>query len=276
MSPEPLPFAPDSDLVSLLAPSPNHGERKSAIDMLVLHYTGMESAEAAIDLLRAPTAEVSCHYVVLEDGSIIQMVPEARRAWHAGVSSWEGKDDINSRSIGIEIVNPGHELGYPDFPERQLRSVAALCQDLIARHAIRADRVLAHSDVAPGRKQDPGEKFPWEFLHHAGVGHHVHEAPKGGGRFLMMGDSGQPIAALQAMLALYGYGLAVTGVYDAATQDVVTAFQRHFRRSQVDGVADGSTILTLRNLIGARPQDGDAPDHDHDGHGHGHGGCAHG
>ncbi|WP_051356582.1 N-acetylmuramoyl-L-alanine amidase [Azorhizobium doebereinerae] len=271
-----MPFAPDSDLVSLLAPSPNHGERKSAIDMLVLHYTGMESAEAAIDLLRAPTAEVSCHYVVLEDGSIIQMVPEARRAWHAGVSSWEGKDDINSRSIGIEIVNPGHELGYPDFPERQLRSVAALCQDLIARHAIRADRVLAHSDVAPGRKQDPGEKFPWEFLHHAGVGHHVHEAPKGGGRFLMMGDSGQPIAALQAMLALYGYGLAVTGVYDAATQDVVTAFQRHFRRSQVDGVADGSTILTLRNLIGARPQDGDAPDHDHDGHGHGHGGCAHG
>lgn len=275
MSSEPLPFAPDSELVSLLAPSPNHGERRAAIDMLVLHYTGMQSAQAAIDLLRSATAEVSCHYVVLEDGGIVQMVPEARRAWHAGVSSWEGQADTNSRSIGIEIVNPGHGQGYPDFPDRQMRSVAALCREIVERHAIRADRVLAHSDVAPGRKQDPGEKFPWEFLHHAGVGHYVHEAPKGGGRFLMMGDSGQPIAALQAMLALYGYGIEVTGLYDEATRDVVMAFQRHFRRSQVDGVADGSTILTLRNLIGARPADGDAGhDHHHD-HDHDHGGCAH-
>ncbi|MGU3497028.1 N-acetylmuramoyl-L-alanine amidase [Xanthobacteraceae bacterium A53D] len=267
-----MPFTPDSDLVSALAPSPNHGTRACAIDMLVLHYTGMTSAEAAIDLLRNPTAEVSCHYVVLEDGAVVQMVAEAERAWHAGVSSWEGQSDVNSRSIGIEIVNPGHDGGYPDFPERQLRSVAALCQDIIARHNIRADRVLAHSDVAPARKRDPGEKFPWEFLHHAGVGHHVHEAPKGGGRFFMLGDSGQPVAALQAMLAMYGYGIAVTGEFDAATFDVVTAFQRHFRRSQVDGVADGSTILTLRNLIGARPEDGDAGDghhHDHD-HGHDH------
>lgn len=263
-----LPFAPDSGLVSILAPSPNHGERRTGIDMLVLHYTGMESAEAAIDLLRSPTAEVSCHYVVLEDGAVVQMVPEARRAWHAGASHWEGRDDTNSRSIGIEVVNPGHGLGYPDFPPVQVTAVAALCADIITRHSIRADRVLAHSDVAPLRKEDPGEKFPWEFLHHAGVGHFVHEAPKGGGRFFMLGDAGQPVAALQAMLALYGYGIEVTGQYDAATFAVVTAFQRHFRRSQVDGVADGSTILTLRNLIGARPQDGDAPGagHDHDHH----------
>ncbi|MFG1420638.1 N-acetylmuramoyl-L-alanine amidase [Xanthobacter sp. VTT E-85238] len=250
-----MPFPPDSGLVGALAPSPNHGERKAPIDMVLLHYTGMESAEAAIALLRSPAAEVSCHYVVLEDGTIVQMVPEARRAWHAGVSSWEGVTDTNSRSIGIEIVNPGHDLGYPDFPDAQITAVAALVVDIVARHAIRADRVLAHSDVAPARKQDPGEKFPWEFLHHAGGGHFVHEAPRGGGRFFMLGDAGQPVAALQAMLALYGYGIAVSGVFDAATRDVVAAFQRHFRRSRVDGVADGSTIMTLRDLIATRPQD---------------------
>lgn len=281
MSDPSLPFTPDSGLVSILAPSPNHGERRCAIDMLVLHYTGMETAEAAIELLRTPAAEVSCHYVVLEDGAVVQMVPEARRAWHAGASRWEGREDTNSRSIGIEVVNRGHGRDYPDFPQVQINAVAALCADIIARHPIRADRVLAHSDIAPLRKDDPGEKFPWEFLFHAGVGHFVHEAPKGGGRFFMLGDTGQPVAALQAMLALYGYGIEVTGQYDEATRAVVTAFQRHFRRSQVDGVADGSTILTLRNLIGARPQDGDAPehgaghhhhhdhDHDHD-HPHGH------
>lgn len=271
---EPLPpFHPDSPLVGILAPSPNHGERRAPVDMLLLHYTGMARAEAAIDLLRDPRAEVSCHYVVLEDGGIVQMVSEARRAWHAGVSSWEGVTDTNSRSIGIEIVNPGHSLGYPAFPEAQIIAVAALCQDILARHAIRADRVLAHSDVAPLRKEDPGEKFPWHLLHHAGVGHLVHEAPIRGGRFFMQGDGGEPVAALQSMLALYGYGLAVTGTYDAETEAVVRAFQRHFRRAKVDGVADASTIMTLRELLMTRPQDGDPPraarGHDHD-HAHDH------
>ncbi|MFG1426155.1 N-acetylmuramoyl-L-alanine amidase [Xanthobacter sp. VTT E-85242] len=253
-----MPFPPDSGLVGALAPSPNHGERKAPIDMVLLHYTGMESAEAAIALLRSPAAEVSCHYVVLEDGIIVQMVPEALRAWHAGLSSWEGITDTNSRSIGIEIVNRGHGLGYPDFPEVQVTAVGALVADIVARHAIRADRVLAHSDVAPMRKDDPGEKFPWEVLHHAGIGHYVHEAAVRGGRFFMIGDGGEPVAALQAMLALYGYGIAVTGVFDEETRAVVTAFQRHFRRSKVDGVADASTIMTLRDLIQTRPGDAQA------------------
>ncbi|MEP9379591.1 N-acetylmuramoyl-L-alanine amidase [Aquabacter sp. CN5-332] len=248
-----MPFPPDSPLVGVLAPSPNHGERRAPVDMLLLHYTGMESAEAAVERLRAVEAEVSAHYVVLEDGTIVQMVPESRRAWHAGLSSWEGVTDINSRSIGIEIVNPGHGQGYPDFPEAQMVAVAALCAEIVERHGIRADRVLAHSDVAPLRKDDPGEKFPWHLMHHAGVGHLVHEAPMQGGRFFMLGDAGQPVAALQSMLALYGYGIAVTGAYDGETEAVVRAFQRHFRRSKVDGVADASTIMTLRELIMTRP-----------------------
>jgi N-acetylmuramoyl-L-alanine amidase len=252
-----LPFPPDSALVGALAPSPNHGDRKTPIDMVLLHYTGMASAEAAIALLRSPAAEVSCHYVVLEDGTIVQMVPEARRAWHAGVSSWEGITDTNSRAIGIEIVNPGHDLGYPDFPEVQVTAVGALVADIIARHGIRADRVLAHSDVAPQRKEDPGEKFPWDLLHRAGIGHLVPEAPLRGGRFFMIGDGGEPVAALQAMLALYGYGIDVTGMFDEQTRAVVTAFQRHFRRAKVDGVADASTIMTLRDLIACRPGEAD-------------------
>lgn len=252
-------WSPDSVRVDRLEPSPNHGPRKAAIDMLVLHYTGMQSASAAVDLLRDPASEVSCHYVVFEDGAILQMVPEARRAWHAGVSSWEGISDTNSRSIGIEIVNPGHAYGYPAFPDRQIAAVVELGRDILARHAIRADRVLAHSDVAPLRKDDPGEKFPWPVLHQAGIGHLVRETPLSGGRFLMRGDAGAPVEALQSMLALYGYGVALTGQYDDATEAVVRAFQRHFRRARVDGVADHSTILTLRNLIAARPSDAIAP-----------------
>lgn len=246
--------APDSGLVDTLAPSPNFGVRKAAVDMLVLHYTGMESADTAIELLRTPAAEVSCHYVVCEDGSIVQMVAEGARAWHAGLSSWEGITDTNSRSIGIEIVNGGHDFGLPPFPDVQIARVIALSQDIIARHGIRADRVLAHSDIAPARKRDPGERFPWQALHVAGVGHLVPEAHITGGRFFMPGDAGEPVAALKAMLGWYGYGIALDDAYDAATAEVVAAFQRHFRPSQVDGVADASTLLTLRNLIATRPE----------------------
>ncbi len=246
--------APDSGLVDTLVPSPNFGVRKAAVDMLVLHYTGMESADAAIELLRTPAAEVSCHYVVREDGSIVQMVAEGARAWHAGLSSWEGITDTNSRSIGIEIVNGGHDFGLPPFPDAQIARVIALSQDIITRHGIRADRVLAHSDIAPARKRDPGERFPWPTLHEAGVGHLVPEAHLTGGRFFMPGDQGEPVAALKAMLGWYGYGIALDDAYDAATAEVVAAFQRHFRPSQVDGVADASTLLTLRNLIATRPE----------------------
>lgn len=245
--------APDSPCADALRPSPNFGQRTAAVDMLVLHYTGMESAEAALEILRTPEAEVSCHYLVLEDGTVVQMVAEENRAWHAGISSWEGIADTNSRSIGIEIVNVGHDSGLPDYPPAQIKAVVALCTDIVARHGIRADRVLGHSDVAPGRKLDPGEKFPWGRLHAAGIGHLVPEARAAGGRFLMLGDAGEPVAALKAMLALYGYGIALTDTYDQQTAQVVAAFQRHFRPSRVDGVADASTILTLRELIATRP-----------------------
>ncbi|MGQ3674904.1 N-acetylmuramoyl-L-alanine amidase [Xanthobacter sp. TB0139] len=247
----------DSPLVQSLAPTPNFGARRLPVDMLLLHYTGMESAGAALAIMQKPEAEVSCHYVVLEDGGVVQMVAEAHRAWHAGRAMWEGVSDINSRSIGIEIVNPGHSGGLPPYPPAQISAVVALCRDILSRHLIRADRVLGHSDVAPDRKEDPGERFPWDTLHEAGVGHMVPEAQVEGGRFFMPGDAGQPVEALQAMLALYGYGLPVSGAYDSMTEAVVRAFQRHFRRSRVDGVADAGTIMTLRNLLLSRP--GDAP-----------------
>ncbi len=249
-------FTPNSSLVRDVAPTPNFGPRRLPVDMLLLHYTGMETAQAAIEIMQKPEAEVSCHYVVLEDGGIVQMVAEENRAWHAGRSMWEGESDTNSRSIGIEIVNPGHSGGLPPYPEAQMAAVVELCRDILSRHPIRADRVLAHSDVAPARKHDPGENFPWERLHAAGIGHLVPEAEMEGGRFFMIGDEGQPVAALQAMLALYGYEVEVNGRYDGAMETLVSAFQRHFRRSRVDGVADGCTILTLRNLLASRPADG--------------------
>jgi N-acetylmuramoyl-L-alanine amidase len=252
-----LSFRPDSKLVSDVAASPNHEARAGgrAPDILLLHYTGMQSALAALARLRDPAGEpkVSAHYFVDEDGTITQLVPEARRAWHAGISAWESDSDINSRSVGIEIVNPGHDFGYPDFPPHQIDAVIALARDIVARNGIRADRVLAHSDVAPGRKQDPGEKFPWDRLHRAGVGHWVKPTPIVDTPRLLLGDSGEMVTQLQLELAQYGYGVAVTGDFDAATCDVVAAFQRHFRPARVDGVADGSTLRTLTDLLAARP-----------------------
>jgi N-acetylmuramoyl-L-alanine amidase len=249
-----MSFATDTDLARPL-PSPNHGERRDGRkpDCLILHYTGMATAQAALARLSDPTAEVSAHYVVLEDGGIIQMVNEERRAWHAGAGLWQGESDLNSASIGIEIVNYGHDGNLPAFPEAQINSTIALCRDILARHKIVAHRVLAHSDIAPARKRDPGEHFPWDKLHAAGVGHYVKPSMISGGRFLARGEQGQPVEALQAMLALYGYGIEVTGFYDIATEQVVAAFQRHFRQERVDGVADASTITTLRDLIAALP-----------------------
>jgi N-acetylmuramoyl-L-alanine amidase len=244
-------FAADSALVRQVRPSPNHDERARATDILLLHYTGMTTTVEAIDRLCDPAAKVSCHYVVEEDGNIVQLVPEARRAWHAGQSSWEGVGDVNSRSIGIEIANPGHDHGYPDFPEPQIAAVVALCRDLVERHRFRSDRVLAHSDVAPLRKWDPGEKFPWERLHRAGVGAWVEPAPISPGTVLALGDVCPEVARLQAGLQVYGYGLEASGIYDELTAAVVAAFQRHFRPGRVDGCADLSTIETLRSLLEA-------------------------
>ena len=249
-------FPAESSLVADVVPSPNHGERRagSAIDMIVLHYTGMQDTNAALERLCSPQSELSAHYVVFEDGRIIQSVPEGRRAWHAGVSSWAGETDINSCSIGIEIANPGHDFGYPDFSRRQIAAVIALCRGIIARRNVPADRVLAHSDVAPARKRDPGEKFPWHLLYDSGVGHLVRPAPIIDGKRLAPGDHGEAVGVLQSLLAQYGYGLTVTGSYDDATSAVVTAFQRHFRPALCDGVADESTLETLRMLLASRPQ----------------------
>ena len=234
-------------------PSPNFGVRKGgrAPDLVVLHYTGMESGASAENWLCDPRSEVSSHYVVHEDGSIVQMVREADRAWHAGASSWHEQTDLNSASIGIEIVNPGHFLGYPDFPSIQIEAVIALCRSIMHRHGILASRIVAHSDIAPGRKIDPGEKFPWRRLAKAGVGILVVPDPETGRRVLAPGDRGRDVAVLQAGLAACGYGLPLTGVFDEPTAVVVSAFQRRFRPSSVDGIADVATVQTLAKVLAA-------------------------
>lgn len=235
--------------------SPNFGPRRETgrPDMIVLHYTGMETASAAEAWLCNPESEVSSHYLVHEDGRVVQMVRESDRAWHAGKGSWQGSTDVNSRSVGIEIVNPGHSFGYPGFPTRQIEAVIALCSGIVARHRIRPERIVGHSDVAPGRKVDPGEKFPWGVLAAAGIGLHVKPSPIVSGSALRTGDSGPEVERLQSMLALYGYGIEITGHFDSATETVVAAFQRHFRPKRVDGVADRSTQRTLERLLAALP-----------------------
>ena len=237
-------------------PSPNHGERAGGRkpDMILLHYTGMGSADGALDWLCREESQVSSHYFVHEDGRVLQLVPEERRAWHAGKSLWAGEGDINSMSIGIEIANAGHPGGLPDFPEKQIRAVIELCRDCGHRWAIAPERVLGHSDVAPVRKVDPGEKFPWGRLHAAGVGHWVDPAPITGGRFFQKGDVGQPVEALQSMLSLYGYGTEINGEFTDRLEGEVIAFQQHFRQARVDGIADFSTIDTLHRLLTSLPR----------------------
>ncbi len=219
--------------------------------ILILHYTGMGDAAKACNWLCNPASKVSCHYLIDEQGGIVQMVDEGLRAWHAGVSSWAGEPDINSRSIGIEIQNLGHSANCPDFPLAQMESVVRLCADITSRHHILPRCVLAHSDVAPGRKIDPGEKFDWAMLHRAGVGHWVKPEPISGGTFLQPGDSGDAVYALQSMLKIYGYGIDINSDFDARTKIVVEAFQRHFRPALVDGIADQSTVTTLHRLLTA-------------------------
>ncbi len=236
-------------------PSPNHGPRTDGpIDILLLHYTGMPDHDQALAWLCDPESGVSAHYVVHEDGRVLSLVPEDRRAWHAGRGQWADVSDVNSRSIGIEIANIGHPGGLPDYADAQVDALIALCHDIVGRHPIPPHRVLAHSDVAPGRKLDPGEKFPWARLAAAGVGHWVAPKPLAdASEVLRPGDDGAPTLALQQMLALYGYGIEITGAFDRQTEAVVTAFQRHFRPARVDGVADHSTIETLRRLLEALP-----------------------
>jgi N-acetylmuramoyl-L-alanine amidase len=253
VSDQTMTAAPDSPLATLWCPSPNREPRRNgrAPDMLVLHYTGMDSADAALDWLTREESKVSCHYLVDEEGGITQMVREGERAWHAGQSLWAGETDLNSCSIGIEIHNPGHDLGYHDFPAAQMAAVEALCLDILGRHPIRPERVVAHSDIAPGRKRDPGEKFDWARLAQAGIGLWVAPAATGADLALGPGDEGEAVAVLQRNLAAFGYGVEITSTYGRGLENVVEAFQRHFRPGLVDGRADASTRDTLARLLAA-------------------------
>ncbi len=230
------------------APSPNQDDRPAgaAVDTIVLHYTGMLSAQAALDRLRDPGARVSSHYVVEEDGKIWRLVPEGRRAWHAGVSFWRGRTGLNDFSVGIEIVNPGHEHGYRDFPVLQMAAVCDLCLDILARHPVPAGNVVAHSDIAPNRKEDPGERFDWAGLAQEGVGLWPFDVPDAG-----TGDAVRDAASLRdvrAALADIGYRVAPEGPLDPALSTVLRAFQRHWRPEAVTGQADAGTLLRLLSV----------------------------
>ncbi len=219
------------------APSPNFDQRPpdAPIDILLLHYTGMESGAAAVQRLCDPQAKVSAHYTVDEDGTVFAHVPEAARAWHAGLSYWAGARDINARSIGVEIVNPGHEFGYRSFPDAQIEAVIALALDIFTSHCIPKERVLGHSDVAPGRKLDPGELFPWERLALAGIG------------LWPRSRKNRLTVPFADGLRAFGYGLRPD--VDAADETVIAAFQRHFRPGRIDGVADTECRTILAALL---------------------------
>jgi N-acetylmuramoyl-L-alanine amidase len=233
------------------APSPNFDARTGPPDMIVLHYTGMPTGEAALARLRDPAAKVSAHYLVEEDGRIFALVPEERRAWHAGKAFWRAETDINARSIGVEIVNPGHEFGYRPFPDVQIAAVIDLLVDVRSRWSIEDARLLGHSDVAPDRKEDPGELFPWRRLAEAGHGLWA-EPAAAPGPALAEGDEGPGVFAFQAGMTRLGYDCAPSGQYDANTATIVRAFQRHWRQERVDGVADGETRARLIALLRLR------------------------
>ena len=222
------------------APSPNHDERPPGepIDTLVLHSPGMRTAEEALGRLRDPASRVSAHYVVEEDGLVWRLVPEGRRAWHAGVSHWRGRDSLNGRSIGVEVVNPGHEWGYRPFPALQMAAVCDLCLEILARHPIAARDVVAHSDISPDRKQDPGELFDWEGLAANGVGLWPRPAATG----CAVARTPDAEAAVTAFLAAIGYRT------DLPSPVLLTAFQRRWRPERVDGVADAGTSRRLAEV----------------------------
>ena len=218
--------------------SPNHGPRgePARIDMLVLHYTGMKSAEAAIERLCDPNAKVSAHYVVEENGGIWRLVPEARRAFHAGISCWEGESALNTVSLGIEIVNSGHEWGYRPFPEEQMASVETLCRDLVSRYSIPPHRIVGHSDIAPERKSDPGELFDWPRLARAGIG--IWPPVN-----LVTSTHGIDGAGALADLLVIGY--CATG---RSLTPTLVAFQRRFRPRCCDGRLDAETAARLSKV----------------------------
>lgn len=233
-------------------PSPNFDERncRRPVDMVVLHYTGMPTAEAALKRLTDPAAKVSSHYFIDEDGTIHRLVPEEKRAWHAGVAFWRGVRDVNARSIGIELVNPGHEFGYRAFPPAQIDALLTLLQDIAGRYEILPGNYVGHSDIAPQRKEDPGELFPWERLAEAGFGRWrapdfaaSPHAPE-----LAPGQRGGAVLELQVALDRIGYGIEGSAVFDTMTEAAVRAFQRHWRPARVDGVSDAETTCLIHHI----------------------------
>lgn len=236
--------------------SPNFNDRKHPVDMLVLHYTGMETGEAALSRMCDPAAEVSAHYMIWENGRTTQLVSEDKRAWHAGVSIWQGDTDLNSRSVGIEIVNGGHDVPMtdgtlPPYPDAQIEALIALCTGILSRHTIPASRIVAHSDIAPARKTDPGEHFPWARLAAAGIG----LWPSSGiisldESSLMPGDNGPAVSDLQNMLCAIGYGVEETGHFDETTRLVISAFQRRYVPDRITGAADPVTLERVAIVYG--------------------------
>ncbi len=235
-------------------PTPNQDERPGdapEIDILVLHYTGMVSAKAALERMRDPIFKVSSHWCIDEDGTIYRLVPEEMRAWHAGISYWRRRYLVNNTSVGIELVNPGHEFGYHPFPPAQMDALISLASDIVTRYGILAANVVGHSDIAPLRKQDPGELFDWARLAKNGIGIWPQAAsePEPKPETLDLGASGREVQQLQENLFEFGYGLSSDGHYGKESQAIVRAFQRHFRQARVDGIADGSTLAILDNLL---------------------------
>lgn len=237
----------------IVRPSPNFDARPPdvAVDLLLLHYTGMKTGEEALARLCDPAAKVSAHYLIEEDGRVFHMVDESHRAWHAGVAHWAGATNINARSIGIEIVNPGHEWGPRPYTAPQMTALMSLARDICARHAIPVHRVVGHSDVAPARKQDPGEWFPWDALARVGLGlwpdddfaFDAAQTPS-----LALGDRGALVFDLQSALGAIGYGVEGNGLYDPSLAIIVAAFQRHFRPTRIDGLADSETLALVFHL----------------------------
>lgn len=223
-------------------PSPNFDDRKLPVSMLVLHYTGMPDAPSAIDWLANPESKVSAHYVVTEEGRVVHMVDEARRAWHAGRSYWRGISDVNSASIGIEIVNPGHEWGYRAFPDAQIGALIPLVYDIVTRHRITRGNVVGHSDVAPSRKQDPGELFPWARLARLRLA-----LPRPTKNLM---DPLWSDGAFLLALERFGYDIA-------EPEAAVRAFQRRFRPELIDGIIDGECRALLLALLLPKPQGDD-------------------
>lgn len=223
-----------NELVHREAPSPNWNERLLPVSMIVLHYTGMPTAQEALERMCDPAAEVSAHYMIDEQGIVTQLVDEGKRAWHAGKSYWRGVTDINSASVGIELVNPGHEWGYVPYPDAQMEALIPLLADIADRHDVPRANVVGHSDIAPSRKQDPGELFDWEMLSEYGL---VLPTPRPRMR-LIYDEPGAFFLALER----FGYDIS-------DGRAAITAFQRRWRPRMIDGELDGEIGALLFELL---------------------------